>query len=205
MRREKFAAVLLTAQIFILNAYAAAPIGTVRLPPIAEPAYAIVSTSADSGQYDSRTFVPQGATRMSFAEVMARENLDLGAELRTRIEEALTRVGLRVSDSAAAAELSISFSPEGARYSDAVLGDDFTPSYSAILRFSGGNAPPAEFRITYAEGENGPHIISPDARFRFTSQDALLTDPSAAAEGLRAGLLPMAAKIAAIVRAQIAP
>jgi hypothetical protein len=135
---------------------------------------------------------------------MAKENLRLGAELRTRIEEALTRAGLRVSD-AAGAEISISFSPEGARYSDAVLGDDFTPSYSAILRFSGGNAPPTEFRVTYAEGETGAHTISPDARFRFTSQDALLTEPSAAAEGLRAGLLPMANEIAAIVRAQRFP
>ena len=205
MRREILAAALFAAQVVFLNAYAAAPIRAVRLPPIAEPAYAIVSSSADAGQYDSRTFVPQGAARMSFAESMARENLHLGAELRIRIEQALTRAGLRVSDVAAGVELSIVFSPEGARYSDAVLGDDFTPSYSTILRLTPGNAPPAEFRITYAEGVYGAHTISPDASFRFTSQDALLTDPSAAAQGLRAGLFPMAAEIAAIVRAQRLP
>lgn len=175
------------------------------MPPIAEPAYAIVSSSADAGQYDSRTFVPQGAARLSFAESMARENLHLGAELRTRIEEALKRSGLRVSDSAAVAELSVTFSPEGARYSDAVLGDDFTPSYSVILRLAARNAAPAEFRITYAEGETGAHTIAPDASYRFTSPDALVTDPSAAADGLRAGLLPMANEIAAIVRAQRLP
>jgi hypothetical protein len=202
IRSGVFAAALFVAQS--LNAYAAAPMPSIRLQPIAEPAYAIVSSSADLGQYDSRTFVPQGAAQISFAQSMARENLHLGTELRTRIEEALTRAGLRVS-TVADRELSVIFSPDGARYSDEVLGDDFTPSYSIILRLTAGKASPVEFRITYAEGANGPHTISPDARFRFTSQDALLTEPSAAAEGLRAGLLPMANEIAAIVRAQRLP
>jgi hypothetical protein len=199
------AATFFAVSVIVSFAHAAALVHTVRVAPIAEPVYAIVSSSASAGQYDSRSFVPQSAERLSFAQSMERQNVHLGAELRARVEETLTRAGLPVSEAAADAELSIRFSPEGARYSDAVLGDDFAPSYLVILRVSNKNAAPREFRISYGEGDNGPNTLYPDAGFRFTSPDALTADPSAAAEGLRAGLLPLAAEIAAIVRAQMAP
>jgi hypothetical protein len=59
-----------------------------------------------------------------------------------------------------------------------------------------------EFRISYGEGGDG---IVPDANYRFTSPDALISGSAAAAEGLRAGLPLIAAEIAAITPMQIVP
>jgi len=55
-------------------------------------------------------------------------------------------------------------------------------------------------RIVYGRTEfESNHVLDCDTRFRFASEDALLSDPKAAADGLRAGVAAVAGEIAAIM------
>jgi hypothetical protein len=201
---------LAAALAFASPAQAASPglarIHAIALAPIAEPAaYRIVSSATDAGQYDSRTFVTGGGKPAKpFAEAMAEQNLHLGAELFERLRQNLTRAGFALSAPAAAeAVLQVAFSPAEALYSDAALGDDLMPSFAVSVRLSDArtrNLITGE-TVYYGQGENGAaHTLYPDARYRFTSPDALIADPQAAAEGLRAGLPLIADEIAAALK-----
>ena len=72
---------ILLCALFVAPAFAAAP-RSVALATIAEPdGYAVLSSSG-APQYDSRTFIAQGAgAPATFAEEMAAQNLHLGREL----------------------------------------------------------------------------------------------------------------------------
>ena len=201
---------LAAALAFPASASAAAPglarIHTIALAPIAEPeTYGIVSSAANFGQYDSRTFVPSAGAPRSFADAMAERNLHLGAELFARLQQVMMRAGVLVLAPGAAnaeATLEIAFTPATALYTDAVLGDDLMPSFSVTFRLIDTRTKQAlvNERITYGESDtSAPHMFYPDARFRFTSPDALIADPASAAEGLRAGIPVVAGEIVRVL------
>lgn len=203
--------VLLAAALaFGSPAQAASPglarIHAIALAAIAEPStYRIVSSVTDAGQYDSRTFVTGGGKPAKpFAEAMAEQNLHLGVELFERLRGNLTRAGFALSAPAAAdAVLQIAFSPAEALYSDAALGDDLMPSFAVSFRLTDARTRDliAAETVFYGQSDAGaPHALFPDARYRFTSPDALIADPQAAAEGLRAGIPLIADEIAAALR-----
>jgi hypothetical protein len=193
---------ILLLALFAAPAFAAAP-GSVALVTIAEPdGYAVLSSSG-APQYDSRTFIAPGTgAPASFAQAMAAENLHLGRELAASLTEALQRAGTRVlagNESRADAKLTVAIAPHSVAYSDEVLGDDLMPGFavSVVLSDAGSGAVRFARRILYGEaGGPSAHALYPDARFRFTSAEAVLADPKSAAEGFRAGIALVADEIA---------
>ena len=89
--------------------------------------------------------------------------------------------------------------PRTVGYSDAVLGDDLMPGFAVrvFLMDAKNNSILSSVRILYGQGEGrDARVLFPDARYRFTSVEALLSDPKSAAAGIRAGVVPVAAEIA---------
>jgi hypothetical protein len=182
-----------------------ARIHVIAFGAVAEPAfYAIVSSSGNSPQYDSRTFVPGAGVsgaRPSLNQAMAAQNFRLGAELHDAVADALMRDGYDVVSSpggAADAMLEIAILPGTAQYSDAVLGDDLMPSFVALVRMIDARTHALLFRdrILYGQpADRNAHALYPDARYRFSSADALLAEPQVAAEGFRAGVAMVAREL----------
>ena len=108
--------------------------------------------------------------------------------------------GYRVQPNGADATLTVAIVPHSAAYSDEVLGDDLMPGFAVSFTLSdaGSGAVRVKGRVLYGEAA-GPsaHALYPDARFRFTSAEAVLADPKSAAEGFRAGIALVAKDIAA--------
>jgi hypothetical protein len=178
-------------------------IRTVSLGEIGEPDdYAIVSGNGGA-QYDSRTFVQNGGhSAHTLNDAMASAGFHLGEELKLAIADALLSAGHTVVPPGAKdadIRLVAALLPRTVGYSDAVLGDDLMPGFAVrvFLMDAKTNAILYTGRILYGQGgERGARVLYPDARYRFTSVDALLSDPAAAAAGFRAGVAPVAAEIA---------
>lgn len=178
------------------------PIRTVGLGPIADPDdYAVMSANGGP-QYDSRTFVSGAGGGLSLAEAMAREDLHLGAELHDAIAEALLAQGMRVAPAeadGASVKLLVAIMPSSVSYSDVALGDDLIPGFTVKLFVT--DAKNGRFLMTdsilYGQStRRGEHAVFPDARYRFSSVEALLADPKSAAQGFRAGITAVADEIA---------
>lgn len=179
------------------------PIRTVALGPIADPDDYVVVATGTAQQYDSRTFLAHDGAR-SLSDAMASEDLHLGGELQSAIAEALLAAGMQVvpgETKGAGVRLLVAIMPNSVAYSDATLGDDLMPGFTVRLFVT--DARTGRFLRTesFLYGQStargrGVHALYPDARYRFTSVDALLADPKSAAEGFRAGISLVAKEIA---------
>jgi hypothetical protein len=176
----------------------------IALVAIAEPdGYVVVSARGNGSQYDSRTFIPGAgaeAAQQTFGQAIAAQKLRLGAELYEAVTDALKHDGYRIvsSGQAADAALEIAFPPGTVQYSDAVLGDDLMPTFAISVRLidTRTRAVLLGERILYGQpADRNAHALYPDARYRFSSVDALLADPVSAAEGLHAGIASIAQEI----------
>ena len=178
------------------------PIRTIALGPIADPDdYAVVANGA-AEQYDSRTFLKRDGAR-SLADAMASEDLHLGNELHEAIAEALLTAGMQVvpgETKGAGVRLLVALMPNTVAYSDSTLGDDLMPGFSVKVFVTdartGRFLKTDSFLYGQVKERRGVHALYPDARYRFTSVDALLADPKSAAEGFRAGITLVAKEIA---------
>ncbi|MSP94368.1 MAG: hypothetical protein EXR00_03795 [Alphaproteobacteria bacterium] len=177
------------------------PVRTVGLGPIAEPDDYVVVATGGAQQYDARTFLRKEGAR-SLADAMAGENLHLGGELHEAVAEALLEAGLEVVPSDAKdarIKLAVAIMPNTVAYSDQTLGDDLMPGFTVRLFVT--DARTGRFlktdSILYGQTTaRGVRTVYPDARYRFSSVDALLADPKSAAEGFRAGITAIAKEIA---------
>ena len=177
------------------------PARTVALGPIADPDDYEVLAAGTARQYDPRTFLPTEGAR-SLADAMASEDLHLGAELHGAIAEALLAAGLQVvppDQRGANLKLLVAIMPHTVVYSDSTLGDDLMPGF--VVKLFVTDARSGRFlktdSILYGQSTTrNAHVLYPDARYRFTSVDALLADPKSAAQGFRAGVDLVAKEIA---------
>ena len=176
------------------------PIRIVGLGPIADPDnYEVVANGA-ADQYDSRTFLPHTGAR-SLKEAMDSQDLHMGAELREAIIEGLLGAGIEVVPAetrGATLKLLVAIMPNTTLYSDAALGDDLMPGFMVKLFVT--DARSGRFlktdSIVYGQSRRrADHSLFPDARYRFSSVDALLADPKSAADGFRAGIEKVAQEI----------
>jgi hypothetical protein len=193
---------------------------TVSLGEIGDPDdYNIVSANG-GGKYDSRTFVPNqsgvsngaapdAAHPHTLTDAMQTAGFHLGEELKLAIADALLTAGHTVVPAEAKdadVRLVTAIVPRSAGYSDAVLGDDLMPGFTVRVFLMDVKSNRILFTSRFFYGQTaeaaqarGTRIVYPDARYRFTSVDALLSDPQSAAAGIRAGVVPVAAEIAKAV------
>ena len=182
------------------------PIPVVALGPIEEPDDYVVLT-AGVGKDDARaiSLARRAQPKPSFAQAMADQDVHLGAELRTAIAEALLTKRLKVipaDGQKAHYRLDVAIPVHTVTYSDTAKDDSLLPGFVALVmvRDMRTGEIRARDRIVYGRTDiESAHTLECDERFRFASEDALLADPKAAADGLRAGVAAMAQEIAAIL------
>jgi len=181
------------------------PVPIVALGEIAEPDQYLVLTSARP-QDDPQAISLSGyGPQQSFTDAMAGQDLHLGSELQAALAEALLGKKLKVvpaDGQKAHYKLDVAVPVNSVGYSDAPKDSDLMPGFVALVMVRDMRTGEilARDRIVYGRTEfESNHTLDCDARFRFASEDALLADPKAAADGLRAGVAAVAAEIAAMM------
>jgi hypothetical protein len=181
------------------------PTTIVALSDIAEPDGYIVLTTGTT-QDDARAIsLDRTGAQAGFAQSMAAQDLHLGAELHTAIAAALLDKKLEVIPAGgrnAHYRLDVVLPVHTVTYSDSAKDAQLVPGFVVLMMVRDLRTGEIKLRdrIVYGRTDiESSHTLDADARYRFESEDALLADPKAAADGLRAGVAAVATEIASIL------
>jgi hypothetical protein len=181
------------------------PITIVALGDIAEPDdYIVLATGA--AQDDARAIsLDRSGAQGSFAQTMAGQDLHLGNELHTAIAAALLDKKLKVIPAGAQKahyRLDVVLPVHTVTYSDSAKDAQLAPGFVVLMMVRDLRTGEIKLRdrIVYGRTDiESRHTLDADQRYRFESEEALLADPKAAADGLRAGVAAVATEIASIL------
>lgn len=180
------------------------PITIISLSDIADPDDYFVLSNA-SPVDDARAISLDMGGPASFAQAMESQDLHLGDELHTAIAAALLDKKLKVIPAGgekAHYRIDVAIPTHTAGYSDSAADSELLPGFVVLVRVRDLRTGETRLRdrIVYGRTDiESPHTLDGDARFRFASEDALLADPKAAADGFRVGIAAVAAEIAKIM------
>jgi hypothetical protein len=182
------------------------PVPVVALGDISEPEEYFV-LSAGTPQDDPQAIsLDRSAPQPSFTEAMAGQDLHLGGELHAALAEALLGKKLKVipanDGQKAHYRLDVAIPVNTVGYSDTPKDSQLMPGFVALVMVRDMRTGEVLLRdrIVYGRTEfESNHTLDCDTRFRFASEGALLADPKAAADGLRAGVTAVAGEIATIM------
>jgi hypothetical protein len=187
------------------DAQSGARIQSVAFKPIEEPDL----IAAD--QFVLRAYSVQPGEK-SFSELMAAQNLHLGAELKAAVSRQLEIDGYKVSEDSAAADAMIDLEIKGFPPVNvpayAAAATNYEPEFVVWAELDDAKTKRALFRRIYVYRDNsikpmdGSLLIRPDAKYSFATQKGLFDNPALAAEGLRAGLDTIAKSIGESLKKQ---
>jgi hypothetical protein len=146
----------------------------------------------------------------SFSELMARQNLHLGAELKTAIARELGADGYSVIDDPATADAVLEFTIGGIipvnAPAYAAAATSFEPEYTVRVTLRDRKTQRRLFHRLYLYRDNtfspldGSLLIRPDPKYSFSTAEVLFNNPAQAAEGFRAGLSEIAKSVGVSLR-----
>ncbi|GEM_PF-6452690 len=201
-----FARAALTASVLFACAACATQFDTksagsvrsIAIKPVDEPS--IIAATQFVLRADS--FKMKG---QDFGDLMAAQNLRLGAELRALVAKELDADGYQVIDdptgSDAVLELEITGFPPVNRPAYAAAAANFEPEFTVSAKLTGAKDKKTLFRRIYVYRDNsispidGSLLIRPEQKYAFPSAQALFGHPELAAEGFRAGLSTIAKSV----------
>jgi hypothetical protein len=181
------------------------PVPVVALGEIAEPDQYLVLSAAPAPDDARAISLDHSNPQADFTEQMARQDLHLGGELRAALAEELLGKRMKVipaNGQKAHYRLDVAIPVNTVSYSDTPSDMGLLPGFVALVmvRDMRTGEVLARDRIVYGRTEiESAHMLDCDTRFHFSSEDALLADPKAAADGFRAGITAVAHEIATMM------
>jgi hypothetical protein len=180
----------------------AAHIQTIALTGFAEPGFRAQFRMG----LNISTVTPSGPDR--FADLLATQNLHLGAEMKAALAAALRADGYQIVDGPADAVLDVTLDgapPMSEPLYEAAFGN-FEPEYATKVKLTDSKSGKTLFSILYLYRDNtlspmdGSILIRPDPKYSFASADALFADPALAAQGFRAPIATIAQSVGTFLK-----
>lgn len=180
---------------------AGAKVHTVALSGFDEPEYGALSY-----------FVLNATTVLSqkdFSNMMEKQNLHLGAELKVALAQALRDDGYEIVDDAATADAVLNaritgFKTDYVAY--ASYPGVYEPEVTVVVKLTDAHTHGTLFQRLYLYADNsiepmdGSLLIRPDPKYSFRTVDGLVANPALAAEGLRAVEPAVASEVRAALK-----